>query len=153
MTRLTTRFAIMSSVCFTSSTYGVRGVGRAVKRMREMGSVRFVVRGARGVGWAAKEKGGGWCTLSSMKFVRCGTQGLRRRSVRAGELSAERSKYEGFVVFRSMASGRYLVLSHQELAGEMREAWSDFEGTLDAMASMNAAGAAAARRKKNKPKL
>ena len=51
-----------------------------------------------------------------------------------------------------MASGRYLVLSHQELAEEMKDAWSDFEGTLDAMASMNT-GAAAARRKKNKPKL
>ena len=45
-----------------------------------------------------------------------------------------------------------MVLSHQELAEEMKDAWSDFEGTLDAMASMNT-GAAAARRKKNKPKL
>ena len=45
-----------------------------------------------------------------------------------------------------------MVLSHQELVEEMKDAWSDFEGTLDAMASMNA-GAAAARRKKNKPKL
>ena len=31
----------------------------------------------------------------SMKIVHCGTQGLRRRSVRAGELSTERSKCEG----------------------------------------------------------
>lgn len=66
-----------------------------VKRMREMGRVRFVVRGVRGVGWGQREKGAGWCTPLSMKFVHCGTQGLRRRSVRAGELSTERSKCEG----------------------------------------------------------
>ena len=42
-------------------------------------------------------------------------------------------------LMQCMGSGRYLVLSHQETVEEVKQAWGNFEGTLDAFAGMNAA--------------
>lgn len=73
------------------------------------------------------------------KFVRSAmTEGLSDRFVASvgGWVTADEVAQE---LLRCMASGRYLVLSHQETADEVRLAFSDFEGTLDAYAGMNAA--------------
>lgn len=72
------------------------------------------------------------------KFVRSGmTADIPDKFVAAmgGWVSAEEVAQE---LLRCMATGKYLVLSHADTLEQLKHAWADFEGTLEAMAAMNA---------------